>query len=421
MMTETEKQSIIRTLETQSTIRGVATELAVQAGQNQVAAVVPKVYDQFSKLFSDEESARFPPSRPWDHAIDFKPNAPDALPCKVYPMTQEEDKGLLKFLREQEAKGYIRPSISPYTSLFFFIQKKDGKLRPVQDYRRINDITISNQYPLPLITELLTDLSGAQIFTKLDVRDSYNNIRIKEGDEHKAAFKTKYGLFEPLVMFFGLKNSPATFQNMMNYKYRDTIDYWNARGTAIRIYMDDIAIATSTNLKDHIKAVLAVFEVAERLDLYFKPEKCTFHAPRMDYLGVILEKGITRMDPIKIAGIKNWPMPTKVKDIRSFLGFCNFYRPFIRGFAHIARPLNELTRKDAEWIWTARHQKAFDDLRDRVTSEPVLAHPELDKPFELEVDTSGFAVGAVCHGRVYLFLFSVLKSLSLDMIRWLVT
>jgi hypothetical protein len=151
----------------------------------------------------------------------------------------------------------------------------------------------------------------------------------RRGDEHKAAFKTKYGLWEPLVMFFGLKNSPATFQNMMNYEYRDTIDFWNARGTAIRIYMDDIAIATSTNLEDHIKAVSAVFEVAERLDIYFKPEKCTFHAPCMDYLGVILEKGITRMDPVKIAGIKNWPTPTKVKDIRSFLGFCNFYRPFI--------------------------------------------------------------------------------------------
>jgi hypothetical protein len=126
-------------------------------------------------------------------------------------------------------------------------------------------------------------------------------------------------------MFFGLKNSPATFQNMMNYEYRDVIDYWNTRGTAICIYMDDIAIATSTNLEDHIQAVSAVFEVAERLDLYFKPEKCTFHAPHMDYLGVILEKGIMCMDPVKIAGIKNWPMPTKVKDIRSFLGFCNFY------------------------------------------------------------------------------------------------
>jgi hypothetical protein len=144
-------------------------------------------------------------------------------------------------------------------------------------------------------------------------------------------------------MFFGLKNSPAMFQNMMNYKYRDVIDYWNTRGTVIQIYMDNITIATSTNLEDNIQAVSAVFEVAERLDLYFKPEKCTFHAPCMDYLGVILEKGLMHMDPIKIAGIKNWPTPTKVKDIRSFLGFCNFYQPFIQGFAHIARPLNELT------------------------------------------------------------------------------
>jgi hypothetical protein len=219
LMTDDEKQSIVRTLETQSTIRGVSTELVVQAGQNTKAAIIPPEYAKFRNLFSDIESSRFPPTRPWDHAIDFKPNTPDVLPCKVYPMTQSKDQALCKFLTEQEAKGYIRPSISPYASPFFFIQKKDGKLRPVQDYRRINNVTISNQYPLPLITDLLTDLSGALIFTKLDVRDGYNNIRIKEGDEHKAAFKTKYGLFKPLVMFFGLKNSPATFQNMMNYEY----------------------------------------------------------------------------------------------------------------------------------------------------------------------------------------------------------
>jgi hypothetical protein len=248
-LTEEEKHHIVHTLESQSTIRGVSTELAIQAGQNKVAAEVLKVYDRFAKLFSNEAASRFPPSRPWDHTIDFKPTAPDALPCKIYPMTQEEDKSLLKFLQEQEAKGYIHPSISPYASPFFFIQKKDGKLRPVQDYRWINNIRISNQYPLPLITDLLTDLSSAKIFTKLDIKDRYNNIHIKEGDEHKAAFKTKYGLWEPLVKFFGLKNSPAMFQNMMNYKYRDIIDYWNSRGTAICIYMDNITIATSTNLK----------------------------------------------------------------------------------------------------------------------------------------------------------------------------
>ena len=143
------------------------------------------------------------------------------------------------------------------------------------------------------------------------------------------------------------------------------------KGTAIRIYMDDIAITTSTSLPDHIAAVKDVLMVAQNHDLNFKPEKCTFHAPSIDYLGVILEKGMTHMDPTKIAGIKNWPTPTKIKDIRSFLGFCNFYRPFIQGFSHVARPLNELTHKDTEWQWGQKQQEAFDILKTRVTSEPL--------------------------------------------------
>jgi hypothetical protein len=239
------------------------------------------------------------------------------------------------------------------------------------------------------------DLAGAWIFSKLDVRRGYNNILIKEGDQWKAAFKTKFGFFEPLVMFFGLCNSPSTFQEMMNTIYKTVIAFWEARGTIIRIYMDNIAIATSGSREDHIQAVRDVLCIAGEHDLYFKPEKCIFHAPSIDYLEVIIEKGMTRMEPVKIAGIKNWPIPTKVKDVHSFLGFCNFYRPFIRGFAHLAHPLNELTRKDTKWSWETRHQNAFDELKTRVTTEPVLAHPILTDPFELEVDASGFAMGAV--------------------------
>ena len=160
-------------------------------------------------MFSEEEAQRFPPSRPWDHAIDFKDGAPDAIDCKVYPMTRVEDDALDEFIDEQLAKGYIRPSISPYASSFFFIKKKDRKLRPVQDYQNINKWTVHNQYPLPLITTLIQELGGAMIYTKLDVRWGYNNVRIKAGDEHKAAFKTRRGLYEPTVMFFGLTNSPA--------------------------------------------------------------------------------------------------------------------------------------------------------------------------------------------------------------------
>ena len=184
---------------------------------------IPKEYQQFAKVFSEEEAKRFPPKRSCDHAIEFKKGAPDVIDCKVYPMTRVEDAALDDFIDEQIEKGYIRPSKSPYASSFFFIKKKDGKLRPVQDYRRINEWTIRNQYPLPLIDDLIRDLGGAQIFSKLDVRQGYNNIRIKEGDEHKAAFKTRRGLFEPTVMYFGLCNSPATFQSFMNEIYQPTI------------------------------------------------------------------------------------------------------------------------------------------------------------------------------------------------------
>jgi hypothetical protein len=146
----------------------------------------------------------------------------------------------------------------------------------------------------------------------LDIQQGYNNILIKEGDQWKAVFKTKFGFFEPLVMFFGLCNSPSTFQEMMNVIYKMVIAFWEAKGTIIHIYMDNIAIATSGSREDHIQAVQDMLRVAKEHDLYFKPEKCVFHAPSIDYLGVIIEKGMTRMDPVKIAGIKNWPIPTNV-------------------------------------------------------------------------------------------------------------
>ncbi len=159
--------------------------------------------------------------------------------------------------------------------------------------------------------------------------------------------------------------------------------------------MDNILIATSSSLEAHECTVHDVLHRLEEHDLFLKPEKCVWETASVDYLGVILEKGVTCMDPIKISGIADWPIPKTVKDVHSFLGFCNFYRAFIRGFANIARPLNQLTHKDIEWTWETKEQQAFDDLQWRVTAEPVLKQPELDKPFELEVDASRFAVGTV--------------------------
>src|SRR6267378_2677209 len=395
MVTEEAKQRIVDILMEEVTINSISTDLARQAEQYTTKIEVPEKYQQHERVFSEEAAQRFPPKRPWDHAIELKPEAPNVIDCKIYPLTQTEDQALVAFLDEQLKKGYIRPSKSPYTSPFFFIKKKDRKLRPVQDYRKLNKHTIRNRYLLPFIPDLISQVQDAHIFTKFDVRWGYNNIRIKAGDEEKAAFKTKYGLFEPRVMFFGLTNSPSTFQTMMNQIFKDIQLRFLTKGTRIIIYMDNILIATSTTLIDHSDAVHAVLDLLREHDLYLKPEKCVWEATSIDYLGVILEKGMTRMDPTKISGIKDWPLPKTVTDVRSFLGFCNFYQAFIRGFANIARPLNQLTKKEQTWEWTDKQQRAFDALRTHVTEEPVLSQPELDKPFKLEVDASGFALGTV--------------------------
>ena len=190
--------------------------------------------------------------------------------------------------------------------------------------------------PVPHAADHIHNLGGAQYYTKMDMRSGYNNIRIKDGDQAKGAFKTHYGLFKLTVMFFGLTNSPATFQTMMDNIFRDVILKHKPLGTTIRVYIDDIGITTRTSLEDHIMAVRDVLSVSLAHNLFFSLEKCLFHAPEMDHLGVILGRGVTRMDPVQIFSIKDWPMPTKIKDVQSFLGFCNFYRIFIRGFANHA-------------------------------------------------------------------------------------
>ena len=274
-------------------------------------------------------------------------------------------------------------------SPFFFVKKKDGKLRPVQDYRELNKGTIKNEYPLPLISELIDKLKGARVFSKVDLRWGYNNIRIKEGDEWKAAFKTNRGLFEPTVMFFGLMNSPATFQAMMNTLFKDLID-----SGKVVIYMDDILIFTK-DLEEHRNIMEQVLQRLMDNDLYAKPEKCIFEAKSIEFLGLIISHNTLAMDPVKVSGVTNWPTPRNVKEVQSFLGFGNFYRRFIQGFSKVARPLFELTRKDHPWNWTDSSQEAFDALKVAFTSSPVLLMPDPLKPYRVEVDASDYATGGI--------------------------
>ncbi len=221
----------------------------------------------------------------------------------------------------------------------FFVKKKDGSLRLVQDYWKLNEVTVKNSYPLPLISDVLTRLRGAKWFSTLDLQWGFNNVRIKEGDEWKAAFATNRGLFEPTVMFFGLCNSPATFQTMMNDILREFIDQGN-----VICYMDDILVFSPT-LEEHRKAVQEVLTTLRKRKLFLKPEKCRFEKNTVDYLGLVISEGHVTMDPVKVKGVTDWPAPTKVKEVQSFLGFVNFYRRFIRDFSEKAKPLHQLTRK----------------------------------------------------------------------------
>ena len=180
-------------------------------------------------------------------------------------------------------------------------------------------------------------------------------------------------------MFFGLTNSPATFQAMMDHILQPWAEKWALEDVKGSWYMDDVLVA-SRNKKKHQQATHELLDILEANNLFLKPEKCVWEQPHIDYLGLILEEGVTRMDPAKITGIATWPTPTSVKQVQSFLGFCNFYRPFIYQFSHIARLLNELTRKDTPWIWERRQQEAFETLRKRITLEPVLKQPQLLRP-----------------------------------------
>ena len=349
---------------------------------------IPKEYHDYLDIFDENKADRFPESRPWDHKIELKEGfQPKSF--KTYNLTPEEQVELDKFLKDNLDKGYIRPSQSPMASPFFFVKKKDGKLRPCQDYRYLNDWTIKNAYPLPLISELTDKLKDAKYFTKLDVRWGYNNVRIKDGDQWKAAFKTNKGLFEPTVMFFGMCNSPATFQSMMDSIFQDLTD-----ACIVIIYMDDIFLFAKDpqTLEENTKKVL--LRLREN-DLFLKPKKCEFCKTKIEWLGMVIEEGKITMDPGKLKGIKEWPIPMTTKQVRGFLGFGNFYRRFIKHFSEVAKPLNDLLKKDHKFEWTTECQNSFDTLKERFTEEPVLTMPDHTKPFQIESDASKYASGAV--------------------------
>ena len=235
--------------------------------EEEAKKLVPERFHEWIKVFGKKQSERMPMRKLWDHAIDIKEVF---MPRKekVYPLSREEREEVKEFVKEQLRKGYIQPSKSSQMAPVFFVGKKNGKKRMVQDYHYLNEWIIKNNYPLPLISDVLENIGTKKVFTKMDLRWGYNNVRIKEGDEWKAAFTTPEGSFEPTVMFFGLTNSPATFQAMMNELLRDLINTGK-----VAVFIDDVIVGTETE-EGHDELVAEVVKRLEENDLYVKPEKC---------------------------------------------------------------------------------------------------------------------------------------------------
>lgn len=351
------------------------------------ATKLPQHYHRWIRAFSVEDSNVLPKHRDCDHKIELIPGkTPKA--CRAYPMSHGELKVLRKWLQENLEKGFIRPSTSPAASPVLFAKKPGGGLRFCVDYRALNAITVKNRYPIPLIQETLHNLSKAKYYTKLDIISAFNKIRVEKGQEWLTAFMTRYGLFESLVMPFGLCNAPATFQTRINEVLHPYLDVF------CTAYIDDVLIY-SDNLEEHRIHVGKVLQALQDADLQLDIKKCEFEVEEVGYLGMIIGKNGVRMDPAKVQAVVEWASPTSVKDVQAFLGFANFYRRFIKGFSRITKPLVDLTKKSTRWSWSDRCQEAFQLLKDSFTQAPILRHFDPERQVFIETDASDYVSSGI--------------------------
>ena len=352
---------------------------------------VPPCYLDLKEVFNKTRATSLPPHRPYDCAIDLLPGSSPPR-GRLYSLSSPEVKTMTDYIDSSLAAGLIRPSSSPAGAGFFFVDKKDKTLRPCIDYRGLNDITVKNRYPLPLISSAFELLKNAKIFTKLDLRNAYHLVRIREGDEWKTAFNTPSGHYEYLVMPFGLSNAPAVFQTLVNDVLRDMLNQF------VFVYLDDILIF-SPDEETHVEHVRRVLKRLLSNHLFAKAEKCEFHVSSVTFLGFIVSEDNIQMDPTKVSAVTGWPTPSTRKQLQQFLGFANFYRRFIRNFSSVAAPLHALTSSKTRFLWSLPADQAFKRLKEIFTSAPVLTLPDPHQQFVVEVDASDLGIGGILSQR----------------------
>ena len=322
---------------------------------------------------------------------------PSTQPISIPPyiMAPAELKELKDQLKDLLDKGFISPSASPWGAPVLFVRKKDDSLRMCIDYRQLNKETIKNKYPFSRINDLFDQLQGAKCFSKIDLRSGYHQIRVREKDVPKTAFRTRYGHFEFLVMSFGLTNAPAVFMDLMNSIFMPYLDLF------VIVFIDDILVY-SRSKDEHENHLRAVLQVLRDRELYAKFSKCEFWLDFVAFLGHIVSDAGIAVDTQKIEAVKTWPRPMTPTEVRSFLGLAGYYRRFVEGFSSLSAPLTKLTQKAAKFQWTEACEHSFQELKDRLTSTPVLALPEGSEGYAVYCDASGFGLGYVLmqHGKV---------------------
>jgi hypothetical protein len=345
-----------------------------------------QLLEEFSDLAPEELPKELPPLRSIQHAMDFVPGLvlPD-LPA--YRMSPKENKELQRQVQDLLDRGFIRESLSPCAMPVLLTPKKDGSWRMCVDSRAINKITVKYRFPIPRLDDMLDVLHGSTMFSKIDLRSGYHQIRILPGDEWKTAFKTRDGLFEWLVMPFGLTNAPSTFMRVMNQVLKPFIDKF------VVVYFDDILVFRRS-LHEHLDHLRQVFCTLRFESFFINLKKCSFAQNSVVFLGFIVSANGVSADPEKVRAILDWPPPNNIHETRSFHGLASFYRRFVNGFSTIMAPITECTKKGS-FIWTIAAQRAFDAIKKCLTEAPILQLPNFDSPFEVACDASQLGIGGV--------------------------
>jgi hypothetical protein len=346
---------------------------------------IPMVYE-YADVFPDELPG-MPLDRDIEFAIELQPGT-TPISKRPYRMPPAELAELKKQLQELLDKGFIRPSTSPWGCQALFMKKKDESLRLCIDYCPLNAVTIKNKYPLPRIDVLFDQLVGAKVFSKIDLRSGYHQIKIRASDIPKTTFSTRYGLYGFLVMSFGLTNAPAYFMYLMNSVFMPELDKF------IVVFIDDILVYSKSE-EEHVGHLHVVLQRLREHHLYAKLSKCDFWLKEIKFLGHTISQAGIAVDPDKVQEVMNWKPPTTVRQIRSFLRLAGYYQRFIPDFSRIAKPITELLKKEAKFVWGQMCEDAFHALRQRLTTALVLAQPDSSKPFDVYCDASGTGLGCV--------------------------